>query len=142
MYVYTHSLPPSFLKRMACIYYLLKDGEIVYIGKTIFLAQLIVDGLPDIDFDSLLYKPVHPVGLQATLRDEIRAFLPIHNDASARISSESSSVNSFLKKLKSDIPSDTVALYLETVGAFKFELNGEQMYVEEDLLGAILYLES
>lgn len=142
MHVYTHSLPPSFLKRTACIYYLLKDGEIVYIGKTIFLAQLIVDGLPDIDFDSLLYKCVRPEGLQATLRDEIRAFLPIHNNATARISSASSSIHSFLKKCKSDIPADTVALYLENIGAFKHEWNGEQQYVEEDLLGAVLYLES
>lgn len=62
-----------------CIYFLVKDGEIVYIGQSISLIQRIGDHLWAKDFDSVAYMPCEQGHLDYVESLYIHAFQPALN---------------------------------------------------------------
>jgi hypothetical protein len=62
--------------RLAVVYFLIKDGEVVYVGSTTGLGSRIATHRADKDFDDVFYIPVPRALMLSIERDMIQNFRP------------------------------------------------------------------
>lgn len=66
-----------------CVYYLIKDDTIIYIGRTVFLPTRITQHF-DKEYDTVLYRPVKKCHLGKIESEQINKYRPILNNKIGR----------------------------------------------------------
>lgn len=135
------SLPVELFKPKACIYHLVKDNEVVYVGQTTNLLQRLAAHIRDKQFDAVNYREVPFDDLDAEEFADIIKHQPRLNSPIVRKNCGLVSVAGFRRSCGTKLGQALIEKQLQLKEIVPTVLLGKPLYQEADVCAVVEELE-